>query len=86
MAATLRAAGFRADFEEADEPLGARVRRAKLERIPYVLVVGADDVAAGTVGVNERGGAAPERGVQVETFLERLAADAARRGATEGSA
>jgi hypothetical protein len=36
--------------------------------------------------VNERGGAAPERGVQVETFLERLAADAARRGATEGSA
>jgi threonyl-tRNA synthetase len=86
MAATLRAAGFRADFEEADEPLGARVRRAKLERIPYVLVVGADDVAAGTVGVNERGGAAPERGVPVETFLERLAADAARRGATEGSA
>jgi threonyl-tRNA synthetase len=86
MVATLRAAGFRADCEEANEPLGARIRRAKLERIPYVLVVGADDVAAGTVGVNERGSEAPQRGVPLETFVERLAADAAHRGAPEASA
>ena len=39
----LRAAGFRADTVEADEPLGARIRRAKLEKLPYVLVVGDDD-------------------------------------------
>ena len=36
----LRAAGFRAGTWPADEPLGARVRRAKLEKVPYVLVVG----------------------------------------------
>ncbi len=47
----------------ADEPLGARVRNAKLEKIPYILVVGDDDVAAGTVGVNARGSDPPERGV-----------------------
>ena len=33
----------------------ARIRRAKLAKIPYVLVVGDHDVAAGTVGVNRRG-------------------------------
>ncbi len=73
--ATLRASGFRAEAVVADEPLGARVRRAKLEKIPYVLVVGDDDVAAGTVGVNTRGSERPERGVPVGVFADRLTAD-----------
>ena len=33
--------------DDGGEPLGARIRRAKLEKIPYVLVVGDDDVATG---------------------------------------
>jgi threonyl-tRNA synthetase len=69
---TLRAAGFRAETWPADEPLGARVRRGKLEKIPYVLVVGDDDVAAGTVGVNTRQSERPERGVKVSDLVERL--------------
>jgi threonyl-tRNA synthetase len=68
----LEGEGFRADLVEADEPLGARIRRAKLEKIPYVLVVGDDDVANGTVGVNARGSDRPERGVTVGDFVERL--------------
>ncbi|HTW08405.1 MAG TPA: threonine--tRNA ligase, partial [Acidimicrobiales bacterium] len=78
--ATLRAAGFRAAAVPADEPLGARVRRAKLEKIPYVLVVGDDDVAAGTVGVNTRGSERPERGVPVAALVERLRADVGAAG------
>jgi threonyl-tRNA synthetase len=70
----LNAEGFRADLVEATEPLGARIRRAKLEKLPYVLVVGDDDVENGTVGVNPRGGEV-ERGVSVDDFVERLAAD-----------
>ena len=70
----LRAEGFRADLVAADEPLGGRIRKAKLEKLPYVLVVGDDDVAAGTVGVNARG-AEVERGVGVDDFVTRLAAD-----------
>jgi len=70
----LRAEGFRADLVAADEPLGARIRRAKLEKIPYVLVVGDDDVANGTVGLNPRGGEV-ERDVPVDAFVERLRAD-----------
>ncbi len=70
----LQAEGFRADMVEANEPLGARIRRGKLERLPYVLVVGDDDVEHGTVGVNPRGGEV-ERGVSVDAFIDHLAAD-----------
>jgi threonyl-tRNA synthetase len=55
--------------------LGARIRRAKIEKVPYVLVVGDDDVEHGTVGVNRRGSDDPERGVRVDDFFEQLAAD-----------
>jgi threonyl-tRNA synthetase len=70
----LKAEGFRADAIEASEPLGQRIRRAKLEKVPYVLVVGDDDVDAGTVGVNAREKDV-ERGVKVDDFVERLSAD-----------
>jgi threonyl-tRNA synthetase len=71
----LRAEGFRADIEDASDKLGGRIRKAKLEKIPYVLVVGDDDVEAGTVGVNERGAEQPERGVHCDELVERLRAD-----------
>ena len=72
--AALRAAGFRVDVIEANDQLGKRIRAAKLDKIPYVLVVGDDDVADNTFGVNPRGGEV-ERGVSVATFIERLTAD-----------
>jgi threonyl-tRNA synthetase len=74
--ARLRDRGFRVDTVEADEQLGKRIRNAKLEKLPYVLVVGDDDIAHGTVGVNPRGGDV-ERGVALDAFVERLAADVA---------
>jgi len=67
----LVAAGFRADWVAADEQLGKRIRSAKMDRLPYVLVVGADDVRDGTVGVNPRGGEVV-RGVVVAEFIDRL--------------
>ena len=45
--------------------------------MPYILVVGDDDVEDGTVGVNQRGSEHPERGVKVDAFIERLAAEVA---------
>jgi threonyl-tRNA synthetase len=73
----LKSAGLRVDSEAANEPLGARIRRAKLEQLPYVLVVGDTDVAASTVGVNGRGDAPPERDVSVADFVVRAAAEGA---------
>jgi threonyl-tRNA synthetase len=71
LVARLRAEGIRAEVAEADEPLGARIRKAKLDKVPHVVVVGEDDVAAGTVGDNPRGGDV-ERGIPVDAFVERV--------------
>ncbi len=62
----------RVDFMAADEPLGSRIRKAKTEKVPYVLVVGDTDVASGTVGVNERGSKDPDRDVPLSEFVARL--------------
>ena len=69
--AELRKRGLRADMVAANDQLGKRIRAAKLDKLPYVLVVGDDDVAACTVGVNPRGGEV-ERGVSVAEFTRRL--------------
>ncbi len=64
----LRAAGLRVDLVDATDQLGKRIRAAKLDKIPYVLVVGDSDVAATTLGVNPRGGDV-ERDVPLDTFV-----------------
>jgi threonyl-tRNA synthetase len=71
VAAELAAAGARVDMVAADDGLGKRIRNGKLEKLPYILVVGDDDVDAATVGVNPRGGDV-ERGVSVEAFIEKF--------------
>ena len=81
MASTvLNEMGFRSEVIEAThDTLGNRVRKGKVEKIPYLLVVGDSDVEAGTVGVNVRGGERPERDVTVDDFVARLAAEVAAR-------
>ncbi|MCP3912027.1 MAG: threonine--tRNA ligase [Actinomycetia bacterium] len=64
--------GYRVDLVDPHDQLGKRIRSAKVEKLPYVLVVGDDDVAAGTAGVNPRGGEV-ERDVPIDAFLARLA-------------
>ncbi|HEY5011207.1 MAG TPA: threonine--tRNA ligase [Acidimicrobiia bacterium] len=76
----LKGEGYRAEMiDGASGGLGKRIGRAKREKVPYVLVVGDSDGDAGTVGVNARGGDAPERDVPVDAFVERLALDVAER-------
>lgn len=67
----LKESGYRVGVVEANEPLGKRIRNAKKQKTPYVLVVGGDDVEGGTVGVNPRGSEV-ERDVKVAEFLNRL--------------
>jgi threonyl-tRNA synthetase len=76
----LKSEGYRAEMiDGASGGLGKRIGRAKREKVPYVLVVGDSDGEAGTVGVNARGDAEPERDVSVDAFIERLALDVAER-------
>ncbi len=86
VAAALQGAGVRADVEAAATPLSARIREAKLEHLPYILVVGADDVGVGTIGVNARGSAQPQRGVPVAEFVARLREEIDARSSPEQAA
>lgn len=79
----LAARSIRVDFERADEPLGARVRRAKLDKVPYVLVVGQSDVENQTVGINARGSQEPERGVPLDDFVDLVLGEIAMKNAPE---
>jgi threonyl-tRNA synthetase len=83
VALACRAAGLRAQAEPATEPLGARIRRSKMEKVPYILVVGEDDVRNGTVGVNARGSNDPERGVAMKDFIDRVAAESLAHASPE---
>jgi threonyl-tRNA synthetase len=85
--AACKGAGLRVVVDEAGENLGARIRKAKLSKVPYILVVGADDVAKQTVGVNPRGSSEkPRRGVDLTTFVDETAAEVERRGSPEDRA
>ncbi len=79
----LRAVGARVTVDPADEPLGARIRRAKVLKLPYILVVGDDDVHAGTVGVNRRGSSDPDRGVELTAFTNALEREVTERNVLE---
>jgi threonyl-tRNA synthetase len=82
-AARLAAASVRVEVDVADEPLNARIRRWKLQKVPYILVVGDDDVAAGTVGVNARSSERAVRDVALDEFLASLSVEIDTKGSPE---
>ncbi len=51
---TLLAAGVRSELDLADDKIGAKIRRAREQKIPYLLVVGAKEMQAGAVAVRTR--------------------------------
>ncbi|MFQ5811092.1 MAG: aminoacyl--tRNA ligase-related protein, partial [Armatimonadota bacterium] len=67
----LRSAGVRAEMDSRSETLGHRIRDAELQKVPYLLVAGDREVAAGTVSVRARGEG--DRGpAKAEEFLRAL--------------
>jgi threonyl-tRNA synthetase len=71
VAARLRGAGFRVEVDEANEKLGYKIRHWKTQKVPYILVAGKQEVADGTVNVNQRG-IDEKRTTSVESFVEEL--------------
>jgi threonyl-tRNA synthetase len=52
--AALREAGYRVDVDISAEKLGAKIREATLQKVPYQVVVGPRDEANGTISVRSR--------------------------------
>jgi threonyl-tRNA synthetase len=67
-AAKIRAAGVRVETDDSNEKLGAKIRDAQLKKIPYMLVIGEKEVAAGTVTVRKRTGG-DQASMSVDDFV-----------------
>ena len=51
---SLRQAGLRVELNARGDTIGAKIREAQLQKIPFMLVLGDREAAAGTVSVRER--------------------------------
>ena len=73
VAARLQGEGFRVSVDESNEKLGYKIRHWKTMKVPYILVVGKQEAADGTVNVNQRG-IEEKRTVSTSSFAEELRA------------
>ena len=78
IAERLQGMGFRVEVDESNEKLGYKIRHWKTQKVPYILVVGKQEAADGTVNVNQRG-TEEKRTVSVDAFAEELRACVAER-------
>ena len=76
--ARLAADGVRVELDSRNEKLGYKIREAQIQKVPYMLVVGAREQEEGTVSVRRRAG--EDLGAMpVEAFLERAVSLAGSR-------
>ncbi len=76
VAGLLRQAGFRVDTHTGGDKLGAKIRQAQLEKIPFMLVCGDKEVAARAVAARARDGSQLPV-MSIEAFVDHLRAAAA---------
>ena len=78
VSAALRAAGVRATVDSSQDKLGAKIRLAQVEKVPYMLVVGGKEAESRQVSVRSR--KAGDEGVHpLETFVERIKTEISER-------
>lgn len=79
VAKTLKAQGLRVQVDDDNQKLGYKIRRAELDKVPYLLIVGKREVESGNVGVRRR-----KEGdigaMSVADFGEMLTTEVADRG------
>ncbi|HLZ38689.1 MAG TPA: threonine--tRNA ligase, partial [Mycobacteriales bacterium] len=81
VAARLRAAGIRVEVDESDERMQKKIRNAQTSKVPYMLVAGEKDVAAGAVSIRYRSGE-QRVGVPVGEAIEEIVTAVERRVVT----
>ncbi len=67
----LQAQGFRVELDERDEKIGYKIREAQMQKIPYMLVVGDNEVQEQAVNVRKYGEQKSET-VSFESFVSGL--------------
>jgi threonyl-tRNA synthetase len=78
VAAALREAGVRAQVDGSQDKLGAKIRLAQVEKVPYMLVVGGKESESRQVSVRSRK-AGDEGALPLNEFVERIKTEISER-------
>lgn len=79
----LKEKNIRVELDDSNESLGKRIRNAKMQKVPYIIVIGDKEKEANTITVEGRSPASTREdsstrggekleGIEVEKFLEKL--------------
>jgi threonyl-tRNA synthetase len=78
VAAKLRAQGLRVEVDDSDERMQKKIRNAQLQKVPFMMIAGDQDVEAGAVSFRYRDGH-QDNGVPVDEAIARVAQAVADR-------
>ena len=65
----LEAKGMRVELDDRNEKIGYKIREARLQKVPYMLVIGDSEVEASTVAVRQRGENGDLGAMKTEDFI-----------------
>ncbi|MDF9715339.1 threonine--tRNA ligase [Nocardioides sp. ChNu-153] len=71
VAKRLRAAGIRVEVDDSDDRMQKKIRNAQLQKVPFMVIVGDQDVEAGAVSFRYRNGD-QDNGVPIEDAVARV--------------
>jgi threonyl-tRNA synthetase len=71
VAARLRESGIRVEVDDADDRMQKKIRTAQKSKVPYMLIAGDDDMAAGAVSFRYRDGS-QRNGVLIDDAVEEI--------------
>ena len=63
--------GIRVEVDDRNEKIGYKIRQARLEKVPYMLIIGDNEVENGTLSVRERGENGDLGSMPVADFINR---------------
>jgi threonyl-tRNA synthetase len=70
--AKLKAASIRCSIDSHSDKFGAKIRRAELDRVPYMFVLGKNEVAEGNVTIRSRVNKEDEGTLSIAEAIDRL--------------
>ena len=71
VARQMRARGLRVEVDDSDDRMQKKIRNAQLQKVPFMMIAGGDDVAAGAVSFRYRDGR-QDNGVPLEEAIQRV--------------
>ncbi|NBU31892.1 MAG: threonine--tRNA ligase [Actinobacteria bacterium] len=80
VAQKLRDSGVRIEVDDSDERMQKKIRNAQQQKVPFMLIAGDDDIAAGAVSFRYRDGT-QENGIPVAQAVEKILKEIGNRSA-----